>query len=131
EALTISGTGAAGQNGALVNVSGTNNFGGLLTLGAAATISSDSGTLNLTNTGTITGATFGLTLTGAGDGNISSIIGTTSGTLTKAGTGTWTLSGVNTYTGSTTVNAGTLKVGVASALPSTAVTVSGTGAGTT
>ncbi len=54
EALSLNGTGISG-GGALVNVSGTNNYGGLLTLGAAATISSDSGTLNLTNTGTITG----------------------------------------------------------------------------
>jgi hypothetical protein len=38
EALTISGTGATGQNGALVNVSGTNSYGGLLTLGSASTI---------------------------------------------------------------------------------------------
>ena len=110
EALAISGTGAAGQNGALVNVSGTNNYGGLLTLGAATTISSDSGTLNLTNTGTITGATFGLTLTGAGSGSLSSIIGTTSGTLTKSGSGTWTLSGASTYTGTTTVTNGTLQI---------------------
>src|SRR5439155_154187 len=106
EALTISGTGAAGQNGALVNVSGTNDYGGLLTLGAATTISSDSGTLNLTNAGTITGATFGLTLTGAGTGTLSSIIGTTSGTLIKSGSGSWTVSGANTYTGATTVSAG-------------------------
>lgn len=113
EALTISGTGAAGQNGALVNVSGTNNYGGLLTLGAASTISSDSGTLNLTNTGTISGNTFGLTLTGAGNGSISSIIGTGTGTLTKTGAGTWTLSGTsaNTYTGLTTVSAGELDLG--------------------
>ena len=90
EALTVSGTGVAGQTGALVNVSGANSYGGLLTLGAATTISSDSGTLDLTNAGTITGATFGLTLTGAGSGSVSSIIGTTSGTLTKSGTGTWT-----------------------------------------
>src|SRR4029079_14562545 len=48
EALTINGTGATGQNGALVNVSGTNNYAGLITLGSASTISSDSGTLNLT-----------------------------------------------------------------------------------
>ncbi|HWY51274.1 MAG TPA: autotransporter-associated beta strand repeat-containing protein [Chthoniobacterales bacterium] len=108
EALTISGTGASGQNGALVNVSGTNNYGGLLTLGAATTISSDSGTLNLTNAGTITGATYGLTLTGSGSGSVSSIIGTTSGTVTKSGSGTWTLTGVNTFTGSTTINNGTL-----------------------
>lgn len=110
ESLSIAGSGSSGQNGALVNVSGTNNYGGLLTLTAASTISSDSGTLNLTNGGTITGATFGLTLTGAGTGNISSIIGTTSGSLTKNGTGTFTLTGVNTYSGATTVNAGSLFV---------------------
>jgi fibronectin-binding autotransporter adhesin len=108
EALTISGAGASGQTGALVNVSGTNNYGGLLTLSAATTIASNSGTLNLPNTGTITGATFGLTLTGSSDGTVSSIIGTTSGTLIKSGTGTWTLSGANTYTGTTTISQGTL-----------------------
>src|SRR4029079_8027669 len=110
EALTISGTGAGGQTGALVNVSGTNNYGGLLTLTAATTLSSDSGTLNLTNVGTITGLTFGLTLTGSGNGSVSSIIGTTSGTLTKNGTGTWTLFGANTYTGATTINGGVLNI---------------------
>jgi autotransporter-associated beta strand protein len=108
EALTISGTGAAGQNGALVSVSGTNNYGGLVTLGAASTISSDSGTLNLTNLGTMTGAGSGLTLTGSGDGTIASIIGTGTGTLTKNGSGTWTLSGNNTFSGNVTVNNGTL-----------------------
>lgn len=111
EALNINGTGASGQTGALVNVSGTNNYGGLLTLAGATTISSDSGTLNLTNAGTITGATFGLTLAGAGNGTVSSIIGTTSGGLTKNGAGTWTLSGANTFTGVTTISGGTLSVG--------------------
>src|SRR5206468_4797 len=120
EALTISGTGASGQNGALVNVSGTNNYAGLLTLAGATTFSSDSGTLNLTNTGTITGATFGLTLTGAGNGSISSIIGTTSGTLAKSGSGTWTLTGANTYTGATTISAGALNIQNASGLGTTA-----------
>jgi outer membrane autotransporter protein len=114
EELTINGAGATGQNGALVNVSGTNNYGGLLTLASDSTISSDSGTLNLTNTGTITSFTsgegFGLTLAGAGDGTISSIIGTGTGTLTKNGAGTWTLFGENTYTGATIVDAGTLLV---------------------
>jgi fibronectin-binding autotransporter adhesin len=116
EALTISGTGASGQNGALVNVSGTNNYGGLLTLGAATTISSDSGTLNLTNAGIITGSGFGLTLTGSGSGSISSIIGTVTGSLTKSGSGTWTLSGANTYAGGTNINGGTLALGSSGAL---------------
>jgi fibronectin-binding autotransporter adhesin len=127
EALSLSGTGATGQNGALVNVSGTNSYGGLLTLAAATTISSDSGTLNLKNTGTITGATFGLTLTGAGNGTVSSIIGTTTGTLTKNGTGTWTLSGTNTYTGATTVNAGTLLVNGNNSAATGAISVNGGG----
>src|SRR4029077_20040873 len=120
EGLAISGNGFGAQTGALVNVSGTNNYGGLLTLAAATTLSSDSGTLNLTNAGTITGPTFGLTLTGGGDGSISSIIGTTSGTLTKSGTGTWTLFGANTYTGATTINAGVLNVQNATGLGTTA-----------
>ncbi|MBB5030608.1 beta strand repeat-containing protein [Prosthecobacter vanneervenii] len=119
EGLTLAGsTGFAGvtginiQTGALVNVSGVNNYTGLVGLSTgAATISSDSGTLNLTNTGTISGAGLGLTLAGAGDGSISSIIGITTGVLTKNGTGTWTLKGVNTSTGGIAINAGTLKLG--------------------
>jgi autotransporter-associated beta strand protein len=40
------------------------------------------------------------------------------GTLTQSGTGTLTLSGANSYSGATTVNAGTLIAGAAGALPS-------------
>ncbi len=125
ETLNINGTGASGQTGALVNVSGTNNYGGLLTLAGATTISSDSGTLNLTDAGTITGATFGLTLAGAGNGTVSSIIGTTSGGLTKTGAGTWTLSGANTYTGLTTISAGTLAYGATNVIATGGVSVNG------
>ncbi len=126
EGLSLSGTGAAGQNGALVNVSGTNNYAGPITLAAASTISSDSGTLNLTSATAITGNTFGLTLTGSGNGTVSSAISTTTGGLTKSGTGTWTLSGTNTYTGATAVNGGTLLVNGSTAAGS-AVTVNSGG----
>jgi fibronectin-binding autotransporter adhesin len=131
EALTISGAGATGSGatGALENVNGISTYGGLITLGADSTISSDANTLNLTNPGTITGAGFGLTLTGTGNGSIAGIIGTTSGALTKTGAGTWILSGANTYGGTTTISGGTLSISNVNNLGtgSSAVALSGAG----
>jgi autotransporter-associated beta strand protein len=118
EALTLSGSGVA-SGGALNNLSGTNTFGGLITLGAATRINADTGTLTLSNTGTITGAGFELTLGGAGDIVVDSIIGTGAGNLIKDGAGTVTLNAANTFTGTTTIQAGTLKLGAANALGST------------
>ncbi|MEI7423488.1 MAG: autotransporter-associated beta strand repeat-containing protein, partial [Prolixibacteraceae bacterium] len=114
QALTINGTGIS-SGGALTNSSASaSTFIGLISLGSASSIVASSGNMVLSNAGTITGATFGLTLDGTNTASsLASIIGTTTGTLTKQGTGTWTLSGLNTYTGATTVNAGTLKAGVA------------------
>jgi autotransporter-associated beta strand protein len=86
------------NTGATLNMSGTD-----LTVG------------NLTGTGGIINAA-GRTLTiGQGDnggGNYQGSIQGTNGKLTKTGTNTITLSGANTYTGVTTVSAGTLELGV-------------------
>jgi len=51
----------------------------------------------------------GLTLDGAGAGEIQKVIEGTGG-VTKSGAGTWTLSGANTYLGATTVSSGTLSL---------------------
>jgi autotransporter-associated beta strand protein len=69
-------------------------------------------------------------LTAGGDGKNTVFSGTltdgfTSLGLIKTGTGTTTLSGINTYTGGTLVNAGTLMVGSAQALGLGDVTVNG------
>jgi autotransporter-associated beta strand protein len=58
-------------------------------------------TLTVGNSTNATGSYIGILQNGAGGGTLA---------LTKAGTGTLTLSGSNSYTGATTVNAGTLKL---------------------
>ncbi len=106
EALTLSGNGVD-SGGALRNISGNNSWAGQITLDHAAMINSDSGLLTLT--GGITGA-HDLALGGAGNITVSSTIATGAGSLTKDGSGTLTLTGYNTYTGSTTINAGTVSI---------------------
>ena len=122
--LTLNGSGNS-NTGALRNISGNNTYGAAITLGSATRINSDAGTLTLNSTTAISGATFGLTVGGAGNTTISSVIGTTTGTLTKDGTGTLTLSAANTYTGLTTVSAGTLAYGANNTISTGLVTVNG------
>ena len=61
-----------------------------------------------------------LTLTGSntGDNTFAMAIGQAGGTttLTKSGSGKWVLTGINTYTGTTTINDGTLQIGGAGRL---------------
>jgi autotransporter-associated beta strand protein len=111
--LTISGTGTGGK-GALESIDATgNSYNGNITLGLASSIGSDTGTFTLGVAGgttTLNNAGFALTLVGAGSGVLNDIIGG-SGGLTMSSTGLWQLGSTNTYTGTTTVNSGTLQIG--------------------
>ncbi len=123
--------------------SGTFNLnGGLLDLAAAPSLGGGAGTFNFGG-GTLAASapwssSLNMTLTGSGGagtvdttgGNISlSGILSGSGGLTKVGAGTLTLTGSNTYSGSTTVDGGTLQiVGGSLASPTQYVGYSGTGA---
>ena len=127
EALTLTGTGVANA-GALENVTGTNTFAGLLTLAGNTRINSDAGSLTLSHTGTITGATYDLTIGGDGDTRIAGIIGTTTGGLGKEGTGTLTLSGANTYGGATQIHGGTLALAASGSIAATSGVVLDPGA---
>jgi len=137
-------TGTLVLSGANTYSGDTSVLGGTLRLGNVAAIPSGTGkgnlslasgsTLELNNlsptvnglsgTGTVTNNLTGpVTFTAGGNdagGTFGGVMQDGNGTLsfTKTGSGTLVLSGVNTYSGNTTVNGGTLQLGVASALPS-------------
>ena len=109
--LFLGGDGAGGI-GALDSLSGDNYWSGAIVLdnGASDTqIDSDAGTLFITRG--INGESAGSPLTFAGAGNITIAgvgIGSDVGNMTKDGSGTLTLATDGSYTGSTTVNAGSV-----------------------
>jgi autotransporter-associated beta strand protein len=123
EALTLSGEGIS-SGGALRNISGNNTYQGAITLAAASRMNSDNGTITLT--GGISGNQ-SLTIGGAGNTIVNSVIGISTGNLTKDGSGTLTLAGSNTYTGTTTVSSGTLTIANNLALQNSILELTGPG----
>ncbi|WP_411886815.1 autotransporter-associated beta strand repeat-containing protein, partial [Polaromonas sp. YR568] len=132
----LSGEGAVtlGAGALTLNQSTASTFSGVMS-GSGSLTKAGAGTLTLTgannysggttvNAGVLTGTTSSLqgaivnnaalNFDQATSGNYAGAISGT-GTLTKDGTGTVTLSGVNSYGGGTTVNAGTLRAGAAGA----------------
>ncbi len=127
---TLTATNALTLGGGSITNSNTNaaTYAGLVSLTANSTINAASGGITIGAGGTILGSGYGLTVSGDYDTTITSAIGTEAGTLTKNGAGTLTLNGTNTYSGNTSVDAGTLKLGTAGALGSSNVTVAANGA---
>ena len=107
EPLLLNGTGTA-TNGALRNVSTDNIWTGPITLGSATRIQSDANTLTINARQAIVSAGYGLTLGGAGNIAVTGQVILGSGGLTKTNAGSVTLSGVNDWTGTTTLDAGYL-----------------------
>jgi autotransporter-associated beta strand protein len=123
-------TGSNSYSGATTIAGGTLLLSGTGTLGTSA-ISISSGTLDLggkslTNTlGSLTGGALsnGTLTNNAGNydlqnGSVSAVLAGTNG-VNKTTSGTVTLTGANTYTGTTTVSSGTLQAAAANALGGT------------
>ena len=115
-AVTKSGTGTLTLSGANTYTGATTISAGTLQIGSGGSTGSLSTSSALNNNGTLAfnrnnaitqGTDFASVI--AGNGNV-----------IQNGSGTLTLSGANTYTGLTTVSAGTLKLGSSTALGSTA-----------
>jgi autotransporter-associated beta strand protein len=119
--LTANFGGTAGT----VTVSGTvQTHNGLSFDASSGSYVLDSGTINLAGSNAAANT---ITVASSETAYINSAL-TGSAGMTKAGAGTLTLNGTNTYTGSTTINAGTLQANAASALGSTtAITVNSGG----
>ncbi|MFY7963332.1 MAG: autotransporter outer membrane beta-barrel domain-containing protein, partial [Chitinophagaceae bacterium] len=109
EPLTINGAGIGTSVGALRHVTNTIlTYSGAITLGSAASIQSAGGGTLIT-TGGINGS-YDLTIGGASSISVNTIGISQITSLTKDGAGTLTLTAQNTYTGLTTVSAGTLRL---------------------
>ena len=119
----LSGTGNLIQAGAgNLTLGGLNTYTGTTTVSAGTLTVGAGGSLG-TGNATLSGK---LVFSRSDNVNYNGVL-SGAGSLTQAGAGNLTLGGLNTYTGTTTVSAGTLTVGSISALGAGIVTVSGAG----
>ncbi len=121
----VSGTGFLTKVGSgTLTLTGANTYGGDTTVSA--------GTLEVGGAGTLGAGTYGAAVSNAGTLAFSTSANQTlsgvisgAGSLAKSGSGTLTLGGANTFTGGTTLAAGTLRAGHAQAFGTSAVRLEG------
>ena len=106
----ISGTGTLTQAGTgTTTLTGSNTYSGTTTISAGALQVGDGGTIGTLGTGAVVNNAN--LIFNRSDTVTESVAISGTGTLTQAGTGTTILTANNTYSGVTSVNAGTLQIG--------------------
>jgi autotransporter-associated beta strand protein len=126
---TTSGIGTSGT----LTVSGGASSAGTVDLNghdqSVAAIAGSSGTVKSVITNTAAGTPSTLTLTGSNNTSFAGMLQDGAGTiaLSKSGTGTLTLSAQNTYSGATTLNAGSIVINSTGALIGSSITVNSDG----
>jgi len=111
--FNIGGTNTLTVNGGGItnNSSNTQTFSlSTLAVGATETWSASTGNLSFTGNSITLGANI-LTITGGSNTSIADVISGT-GSLVKSGAGTLTVAGPSTYSGGTTIKAGTVLIGI-------------------
>ncbi len=146
-AITANGTngggvGDAGGNGGAVSITGPtgitltanisstggNRGGGTANGGNGGNITINDGDTTVTTGGVNDGQTVASIITANGG---TGTVNGTNGTITKSGSGTFVMAGSNTYTGLTTVSAGTLKLGANGGATNTPLGTTGAGTSVT
>jgi fibronectin-binding autotransporter adhesin len=107
-------------------LTGTNTYTGTTTISAGTLQVGNGGTTGTLGTGNVVN-TAALSFNRSDSLTVSNLISGTGGTVSQIGTGTTTLTGNNTYTGATNVNAGTLLINGNQSAATGAVTVTGSG----
>ncbi|MFM8496405.1 MAG: beta strand repeat-containing protein, partial [Planctomycetia bacterium] len=114
---TMSGAGALVKNASnVLSITGANTYSGATTLNAGTLQIGDGGTTGSLSTSSAIGGSAGATLAFARSDTVTSgthFASTIGGSInvSQMGSGTLVLNGANTYTGTTSVNAGTLQIG--------------------
>jgi autotransporter-associated beta strand protein len=137
-AQTWNDTGTGGLTFGAVTLSNTLTLAGASSISVTGALTNSGGNRTITNstTGAVTFANINLSnnntahtlrISGTGATTVGGVIangGTGAGALTKTGAGTLVLSGANTYSGATTVSAGTVNIQNDTALGTTSGTTS-------
>ncbi|GAB5559230.1 MAG: autotransporter-associated beta strand repeat-containing protein [Synoicihabitans sp.] len=121
-------TGGTTVNGGLINFASADNFGtAAITLDGGGLKWASGNTFDISNRLNPLGAAGGTFDTNSNNVNLATTAISGTGSLTKQGAGTLTLSGANTYTGGTTVNGGLINFASADNFGTAAVTLDGGG----